>query len=61
VFLLTVGIASLIVFAMQIPKILDNNRRYKENQALQIEERTLFNTCNYPRTESHIAGDFAKN
>ena len=40
-FLLTVGIASLIAFAMLIPQILDNNRRYKENQALQIEERTL--------------------
>ncbi len=26
---------------MLIPQILDNNRRYKENQALQLEERTL--------------------
>lgn len=35
------GIAGLVAFVMLIPKAMDNNRRYQEQQALQLEERTL--------------------
>jgi len=44
VFKTVLGIAGLVVFAMLIPKAMDNHRRYQEYQALQIEERTLLHS-----------------
>lgn len=42
VFKIAISIAVLIAFAMLIPTALDNKRRYKEAQAKQVADRTMF-------------------